>query len=152
MAINQIPQNEILKFLFIGLGVIIIIFFVFNLKRIIRGVKNYRKLGKEEFKRRLQEGFESITPLQLTKESLKGQLITVIGILIGVIVTPIIRIEGIWWWMEIILGGSFIVSLVSLIEVYQRYVILKKQDKIMRSLSEETRQIFQEKEKEKIEY
>lgn len=117
---------------------ILITFFAFKtLKRVIKAIINFRKLGKEEFMKRLNYGFETITPAQRTKGELNGVIISLIGILIGLIVTPIVRLEGIWWWAEIILAGSFIVIAFSLLSTWQKYIGYKKQDDLIKKLNEE---------------
>lgn len=104
-------------------------------KAFVRIIRNYRKLGHEEFMRRLKDGAERITPLQKTKVELKGIIITTIGILAGLIATPIVRINGVWFWVELILIGSLIISLFQLLGKWQLYRIQKKQDEIMNQLN-----------------
>jgi hypothetical protein len=57
-----------------------------------------------------------------------------IGSLVGVIVTPIVRITGFWYWIEILLVGSFILNGFGLLGKWQVYQIQKKQDEVMKSL------------------
>lgn len=104
-------------------------------KRLINLIKSYRKLGGEEFMKKAKEGAEMITPFQQTRVNLTGQIITFIGILAGCVVTPIVRINGIWWWMLIILGGSLVIQGVALFGTWQKYRVLKKQDEIMKELN-----------------
>ena len=102
---------------------------------IIKLIKNYRKLGKEEFWKRFREGVNQITPTQKTKGEINGIIIMLIGITLGLIATPIIRISGIWFWIEIILIGSLIMSIFQLIGKLQLYKNYKAQDKIMEELN-----------------
>ena len=118
------------------IGILIVIYFLFKLsKRIIKGVISYKKLGKEEFMKRLQEGFDAITPTQRVRGELNGIVISLIGMIIGLIMNPIIRIKGFWYWIELSLLGGTIVTIWQLIGKMQQYRILKKQDKIVNNLS-----------------
>ncbi len=103
---------------------------------IIKLIKNYRKLGKEEFWKRFREGVEQITPTQRTKGEINGLVIMLIGLTLGLIATPIIRLEGIWFWIEIILFGSLTMTIFQLIGKLQLYKNYKAQDKIMEELNE----------------
>jgi hypothetical protein len=63
------------------IGTLIATYFLYRaLKRIVKGIISYRKLGKEEFKKRLKEGFESITPTQKSKGELQGLWIMQLGL------------------------------------------------------------------------
>jgi len=126
-------------YILLVLGILIAGFFLIRaLIIIIRGpiriISNYRKLGRKEFMKRLGEGFEKITPAQRSKGELRGIIISIIGIIIGLIVTPIIRIEGVWYWVEVILLGSLILTIFQLIGKLQLYKVQKKQDEIIQSL------------------
>lgn len=101
---------------------------------IIKLIKNYWKLGHKEFMKRAKEGAEAVTPLQQAKANLLGQWIVILGLSMGVIVTPVIKIKGIWVWGEVILVGTFIISIISLLSMYQRYWALKKQEEIIKRL------------------
>ncbi len=101
---------------------------------LIKLISNYIKLGHKEFWRRFKEGTEKITPTQKTKGELSGIIIIAIGIIIGLIVTPIIKISGVWYWAELILLGSLIMVLFQLMGKLQMYKIQKEQDKIMEEL------------------
>ena len=118
-----------------GIGILIAGYFLIKaLKRIVKGIRNYRKLGKEEFMKRLIEGAEKITPTQKTRAELSGLIISQIGIICGLIVLPIIRLKNIWWWGEILLVGAFIIGLFGILGKWQLYRIQKKQDDIMKEL------------------
>lgn len=104
---------------------------------IIKLIKNYRELGNEEFMRRFKEGFEMITPTQQVKSQLLGNWIVLIGIIVGIIVNIIVKVENQWFWILIILGGSFFLTLVGMIGLYQKYNIFKKQDEIINQLNRE---------------
>lgn len=119
---------------------IIGIFFMKTLAPFYRILKNYRKLGKEEFMKRLKDGAEAITPVQKTKAQLNGKIITLLGILIGIVATPIVKIEGVWFWVLIILVGSLLVSGFDLLGTWQLYKVQKQQDAILNSLEEKNDQ------------
>ena len=119
------------------IGILIALYFFYKaLKRIIKGIINYRKLGKEEFVRRLKKGFDEITPTQRTRGELNGIIISLLGMLIGLVVVAIYRIAGFWYWIELSLLGGTILTVWQLIGKVQQYRILKKQDEIMKELNE----------------
>ena len=74
-----------------------------------------------EFFHRWNEGIQKITPLQMTFQQLIGQVIVLIGIIVGLVVTFYYK----QWWIFVILIGSFIVAGTSLIGVWQKYRILR---------------------------
>ena len=74
-----------------------------------------------EFFHRWGEGIQKITPLQLTFQQLIGQIIVLIGIIVGLFVTFSYK----QWWLFVILVGSLIVAGTSLIGVWQKYRILR---------------------------
>jgi len=122
------------------IGIVIASYFLYRaLKRIIKGIINYRKLGREEFVKRLKDGFDAITPTQRTRGELNGIVVSLIGLLIGAIVVPIYRVEGFWYWVEISLIGGVILTVWQLIAKVQQYRILKKQDKIMEDLQKQNK-------------
>lgn len=103
--------------------------------RITKWIINYKKLGHKEFMERLKKGAENITPTQKTKAELSGTIITLIGVTIGLIATTIVRIDGVWYWVCLILLGSWIITFFSLLGKWQLYRIQKKQDEIMKELN-----------------
>lgn len=110
-------------------------FFLWSLKRLIKGIINYHKLGKKEFMKRLKDGFESITPAQRSKGEINGIIISLIGNILGLVVTPIIRIDGVWYWVELILLGGLVITIFSLIGKWQLYLAQKKQEDIINKLT-----------------
>ena len=121
-----------------AVGSLIAIYFLYKaLRRIIKGIISYRKLGKEEFIKRLQKGFDGITPTQRVKGELNGVYITLLGMVTGLVVVPIVRLTGIWYWAELLLLGGLVMTVWQLIGKLQQYRILKKQDEIMKELEEQ---------------
>lgn len=84
------------------------------------------KLGNEitakEFFRKWKEGMQKITPFQQTKIILFGNVLVVIGIIIGLITTFLIQV----WWLFIILCGSFFLTGMGFLAALQKYWVLKK--------------------------
>lgn len=120
------------------IGILIAGYFLYRaLKRIIKAIINYKKLGKEEFTKRLKEGFENITPTQRTKGELRSMWISQIGLGLGCVLSLIYRVEGIWIAIFLTFLGGFGVNLFGLIGKTQQYKTLKKQDEIMKELEEE---------------
>jgi hypothetical protein len=89
--------------------------------------KEGNKLTWKQYRARWKEGIQAITPLQQTKTNLIGQWIVLIGIVIGLIATFRLKL----WWLCIILIGSSIISITSLLGFYQKYFILRDLDKII---------------------
>jgi len=75
----------------------------------------------KEFFMRWKEGIKAITPYQQIKISLIGNVLVIIGVIIGLYSTFIIKI----WWLFIILLGSFLLTLMNLLGSYQKYLALK---------------------------
>lgn len=94
--------------------------------------KQGNKLSFREFTKRWKQGIEGITPLQQTKTQLMGMWITITGIFAGIVVNAFVRLTGVWWWLEIILIGSLIVTGVQFIGIYQKYLVQKKIDNAMK--------------------
>lgn len=123
-------------YLILILGIIVAGYFLVRaLMRITKWIINYKKLGHKEFMERLKKGAENITPTQKTKAELSGTIITLIGVTIGLIATTIVRIDGVWYWVCLILLGSWIITFFSLLGKWQLYRIQKKQDEIMKELN-----------------
>jgi hypothetical protein len=132
-------MNKYITYSLLILGIFIALVFLLRALQVIilgliRIIKNFRKLGRKEFMNKLKDGVERISPIQKTKAELRGMIITLLGIITGLIATPIIRVKGVWFWVEIILVGSFIISIVQLISKMQLYSVQKKQDEIIKSL------------------
>lgn len=120
------------------IGILIAAYFLFKAsKRIVNGIINYHKLGKEEFKRRLKEGYETMTASQKTKGELVGITITMVGMLLGIIAMAIIKIPGVWWWVEISLIGGLITIGFQLAGKIQLHSLQKAQEEIMEELNVE---------------
>jgi len=128
-------MNFEISYLFWAIGILVLVYFLYKpSKRVIRGIINYRKLGKEEFMKRLKRGFEEISPLTKVKAELRGLIISIIGIVIGLIVVPIIAVKGFWYWIEIGLFGTLILTVFQLIGKIQEYIVIKKQDDMIKEI------------------
>ncbi len=116
----------------IGLFLLILI----NIKK--RGffwkAKDGAQLTLKQFFKRWGQGIEGITARQQKFTQLLGTWIVITGILAGIIINLLIRLENTWWWLEIILTGSLIISLVQLVGTYQSYKRLKMIDEEMKNL------------------
>jgi purine-cytosine permease-like protein len=120
------------------LGILLVSYFLFRaLKRIVKGIINYRKLGKKEFMNRLKDGFDSISPTTRTRAEIRGIVISLAGLLLGLVLVPIFRIKGYWVFVELSLFGGAIITIAQLIGKVQTYRMLRKQDKIMEDLEKE---------------
>lgn len=97
--------------------------------------KRGHKLSLREFLSLWGKGIKGITPLQQAKTNLLGLWITITGIISGISVNALVRMVNQWWWIEIILVGSLIITVVSMISAYQKYYSLKKVHDTMSSLT-----------------
>lgn len=86
--------------------------------------KDGNKLTPKEFMARFKEGVTKITPLQNTKVTLVGQGIVLAGIILGIIINLVYSL----WWLLIILGGSLLITTMSTLATYQKYILLKNID------------------------
>jgi len=86
------------------------------------------KTGKwitpKEFFSRWKSGLEGVTQLQQTKMQLNGSLISLVGILCGIVMC-IIGIKTLWWLLIILVGALFNSSMGCLGQ-WQKYIMLKK--------------------------
>jgi len=120
------------------IGILVVTYFLIRaLIRIVKGIISYRKLGKQEFMKRLKKGFDDITPTQRTKGEINGIVISLMGMVLGLIIVPIFRIEHFWFWIELSLLGGVIITGWQLIGKLQQLRVLKKQDEIMEELNKQ---------------
>lgn len=95
--------------------------------------KTGEKISWKEAGKRFKAGVEGITPLQQAKISIQGTWISIAGVILGIIVS-IVTIKSLWWVLVILIGG-LVVTLSSLIGMYQKYWGLKKINDIMNSVT-----------------
>jgi len=111
------------------------------LRIIIRGyfwkTKSKEKLSFKEFMKRWKGGIEGITPLQATKTQLMGIWITISGIIAGIIINCLVRIQYQWIWITVILSGSFILVIINFISTLQKYWKFKKIEEEIKKLNEQ---------------
>ena len=81
------------------------------------------------------QGIEGITPLQQSKTQIMGLWIVVSGVLAGMIINALVRMSDQWWWIEVVLAGSLVLTTVQFISTYQRYRKFKITDKVMKELN-----------------
>lgn len=117
----------------------LIILVLLILRVILRGyfwkTKTKEKLKLKEFLKRWKRGIEGITPLQSTKTQLSGIWITITGIIAGIVVNCLIRMENQWWWILIILSGSLILVIMNFLTTLQKYWRLKEIDNQIKKLN-----------------
>ena len=118
-----------------AIGILIATYFLFRaVKRIIKGIINYRKLGREEFMKRLSQGFDNISPTQKAKAEIRGIIISLVGLVAGIITFSIVRVENIWWWAILIMLGGLVITGIQLVGKIQQYRAFKKQDEIFKQV------------------
>jgi type III secretory pathway component EscU len=91
-----------------------------------------KKVTGKEFIERFKAGVEKATPLQQAKAMFPGYFIILAGICFGLVSTALMKT----WWLFIILVGSLIISLVQLLGAYQKYLILKRIDKLTQEVQQ----------------
>lgn len=91
-----------------------------------------RKTWKEFFAE-WKQGMERVSPLQQAIVSLWGIVISLIGIIWGIIFS--IRIG--YWWMSVILVGGLIVGGVQFLGTWQRKKILQRMDDVYNTAERE---------------
>lgn len=93
----------------------------------------------EEIKTRLffhlwKKGIEGITPLQQAFTMLIGSYIMLFGVVGGMVVNAVVRMEDQWIWVEVILAGSLLLIILQIIGGLQKYWRFKEIDKIQKEL------------------
>lgn len=97
---------------------------------LIKLIKNYRTLGKEEFFRRLKAGIETTSQVKQQKSQFWGHPFILLGILAGIYIT----FRAKTYWLTSILFGSLIIEIITIYGTYQKYLILVKQEDIIKKL------------------
>jgi len=128
-----------------GLGVLalFILIKIIKVKRkgyLLKDVKG-EEVKTREFFKRWKAGIEGITPLQQAKTNLMGNWITLSGVLAGIVVNAVVRMENQWLWIETILFGSLILIVIQMIGGLQKYWRFKVIDKAQKKLEEEMNKI-----------
>jgi len=84
--------------------------------------KQGKKLTFKEFIKRWKEGAEGISPLQQTKTTLWSYPFIVGGIVWGIVMTLFAGT----YWMALILIGSFPITIMQIVSVWQRFKAQKR--------------------------
>ena len=95
-------------------------------------IDNYKRLGHKEFFARWKQGIEGITPLQQAKGAYNSTWISILGIILGIIVT-IVWIKTMWWLLIILLGalGN---TLIMQLGNWQKIQLLKRMEDTINNL------------------
>ena len=92
------------------------------------------KQGKDytirQFFAKWKSGMQGITPLQMQQSQRWGYLITIAGIIYGIVYSALTKS----WWLSIILIGSLIVIATQLIGCWQQIKVLKDQERIIKDI------------------
>jgi hypothetical protein len=108
-------------------------------------MKIYNRKKKEGvelkvFWKEFKEGLQKVTPYQQCITTQLGHIITGIGIIWGIIFS--FRIG--YWWMGVILIGGMIVLSVQYLGNWQKKMILKKMDELIKIAEMNTEQFNQD--------
>ena len=87
---------------------------------------------KKPFIERWKEGISNIPPVKLSQIAIRGSWITIIGIIVGIIITTINYKN--YWWFVIILSGALINSITAIIGQYKQLWAYQKIDKMYEEL------------------
>lgn len=96
--------------------------------------KDGTTLTIKQFLKEWGKGIDGITPIQITFSQLLGNYIVLAGIISGIIVNALVRMENVWWWVEIILVGSLLLTLLAFLGTLQKYRRIKLINKQMKEL------------------
>lgn len=86
--------------------------------------KKGNKLTYKEFINRWKKGIEGITPKQRIKTQINGYLITMIGLVLGIIFS-LLDIKRLYW-LGIILLGGLIINIMQMLGLIQQMIRFKK--------------------------
>jgi len=75
----------------------------------------------KEFFSRWGKGIQAVTPMQSIKVTLIGNIIILIGIILGIVTVSLLHT----WWLLIILLGSLIIQGLGFIGSIQKYLVFK---------------------------
>ncbi len=96
--------------------------------------KTKEELTFKQFFKRWRRGVEGITMMQQLKSQIMGTWIVISGMLAGIIVNAIIRLKNVWWWLEIILCGSLLITSMGLVGTLQKYWRQKQVEETIKEL------------------
>lgn len=99
--------------------------------KIKRGARAGENISWEEWFKLAKEGIANVTPLQQAKSERTGQVINMIGIVCGIVVMAFSL--GQFWWIEIILIGSLLLTGISLIGIQKKIKVLREMDLLLNS-------------------
>ena len=89
--------------------------------------KEGKAVSGKEFMTRWKQGIEKVSSLDKVKMQILFTYIVLLGIIIGIISV----IYGKMWWLLVVLIGSFGLTIVSLIGIYQQYYAYKNIEDIL---------------------
>ena len=99
--------------------------------------KTGEKVTWKEFFRRWKKGMQEVTPLQQCVSTMFGQIVSLIGVVWGIIFS--IRLG--YWWMMVILIGGLIVLGVQMLGNWQRKAILQNMEDMMKIAESNTQEV-----------
>ena len=96
--------------------------------------KEGKEVTTKEFISRWKDGISRVTPIQQMQVSVLGYLFVLIGIIAGIIFS----IAGSYWWLTIILAGTFLIQILGFIGTIQKLNLFKKQEEYIKNLSQQS--------------
>ena len=121
--------------------ILVLIFAIIFIRTKVRGYFwKVRKTGEEltlkQFFKLWRRGIDGITLIQQLKSQIMGTWIVITGMLAGMIVNAIVRLKAVWWWLEIILFGSLIITSMGMVGTLQKYWRQKQVEETIKELEE----------------
>ena len=102
-------------------------------KGIILTVKRFRELGLKGFIKLWLRGIEGITPIQSVKTTLFSFIPIIVGMIWGILITFMAET----YWLFLILIGSLPITIIQIINTYQKYKKLKLVEDTIKQLEHE---------------
>lgn len=99
-------------------------------------LKSGEKISWKELGSRWKIGMQKVTPLQQSMITQWGQIVSGAGVIWGIVFS--IRLA--YWWMMVILIGGLILVGVQYLGNWQKKMILKKMDEVMKQAEKEVKE------------
>lgn len=92
--------------------------------------KSGKEITSKEFMSRWKGGIQAVTPNQINNINIIGNIMVLVGILIGIYVTYLTKT----WWIVVILIGSLVLASMGFLGCIQKYYIFKELNKQMKEM------------------
>jgi hypothetical protein len=114
------------KWMLLSLVILFIVIRTSKRKYFWKVKKTGEELTFKEFLKQWKKGVNGITPYQTAKSQIMGNIIVLVGIISGIIINILTRLENQWIWITTVLIGSLVLTSLSQIGYLQKYWRLKQ--------------------------